>query len=65
MAYYNWFWTGIKYDIPLCCIMFFETPYTDGIKKNIPEYGNSMCELTNNEGIILCPDCLIKKLNTR
>jgi len=64
---YNWFWDGIKHDISLCCIMFFETAWANTIRNQIDEYSETMTELTNNEGVILCPDCIVttivKKLN--
>ena len=60
---YNWFWKGIKHEIPLCCIMFFESAWTDSVKKEISDYSKTMHHLTNNEGIILCPDCLVNKIN--
>jgi len=60
---YNWFWKGIKHEISLCCIMFFETAWADTIRNQIDEYSETMVQLTNNKGIILCPSCLIKKLN--
>lgn len=51
------FWNGIKYDIPLCCILFFDNEWTS-IRKTIPEYGILMHVLTNNEGVIMCPKCM-------
>jgi len=54
----KYFWKGIKHQISLCCILFFITEW-QSIKQNIHEYGDKMSELTNNEGVILCPDCLI------
>ncbi len=59
---YRWFWNGVKYGIPLCCIMFFETAWADCVKREIDEYGNKMHILTNNEGVILCPDCVAKRV---
>lgn len=49
------FWDGIKFKIPLCCILFFESAW-----KNIDrmEYGSKMHILTNNNGMILCPQCI-------
>lgn len=57
----KYFWKGIKHDIPLCCITFFETDW-QSIRQTNSEYGSTMDKLTNNQGIILCPNCLIKKL---
>ncbi len=60
---YRWFWKGIKYGISPCCIMFFETTWANYVKNEIDEYSENMLELANNEpGLILCPDCIIKKI---
>ena len=42
--------------------MFFETAWADCVKHEIDEYGNKMHILTNNEGVILCPDCVVKRV---
>ena len=43
--------------------MFFETAWANYVKSEIDEYTDTMLQLTNNEqGIILCPDCITKKL---
>ena len=55
-------WTGIRNEIPLCCIMFFHSVWLPTIKNQIADYGRTMTQLTNNQGIILCPDCISKKL---
>jgi hypothetical protein len=57
----NFFWKGIKHNIPLCCIFFFESGWKS-IKNEIGEYAETMDLLTNNQGIILCPDCLIENI---
>lgn len=57
----KYFWRGINYHIPICCVMFFENEW-DSIRKENSEYGSLMRKLTNNQGIIFCPNCLIKKL---
>ncbi|MBS1268976.1 MAG: hypothetical protein MAG458_01712 [Nitrosopumilus sp.] len=41
--------------------MFFESVWRPSIKYEIKEYGETMHTLTNNEGVILCPDCLVNK----
>ena len=41
--------------------MFFENEW-DMIRRDNCEYGLTMPKLTNNEGVILCPECIIKKL---
>jgi len=43
--------------------MFFESAWADNIKNEIDEYSQTMSQLTNNEGIILCPDCLVSKID--
>lgn len=43
--------------------MFFETAWTNSIKNEIDEYSETMLKLTDNEeGLILCPDCITKKI---
>ncbi|MCE2507143.1 MAG: hypothetical protein J4F36_11910 [Nitrosopumilaceae archaeon] len=60
---YRWFWKGINHGISPCCIMFFETAWTGYVKNEIGEYTDTMLQLTNNEqGVILCPDCVSKKI---
>jgi len=49
-----------QHDIPICCQLFFHS--WNNFRKDIPEYAETMSLLTNNEGIILCPDCIIQKL---
>lgn len=59
------FWKGIRYQIPLCCIMWFI--YVHSIKpyKEREEYQEKMSNLTKNSGIILCPYCIeVCMLNT-
>ena len=57
----KYFWRGIKHNISPCCIIFFENEW-QSIKTNIREYGDNMHVITNNQGVILCPECLIKTL---
>ena len=57
----RYFWRGIKHSIPLCCIMFFENEW-DSIRKDNGEYSLTMSKMTNNEGVVLCPKCIIRKL---
>jgi len=56
------FWTGIRNKIPICCIIFYETVWLPSLKNQIAEYGKAMTELTGNQGLILCPDCLTSKM---
>lgn len=61
-VYPKQFWLGIKHEIPLCCILFFESAWHGTIKKQIAEYAETMDKLTDNQGVILCPDCLAEKI---
>lgn len=58
---YRWFWNGIKHGIPLCCILFFE----DGGSGMEPEYGATMYTLTDNSGVILCPECVARAVRQK
>ena len=58
-------WIGIRHEIPLCCIMFYESVWRPTIKKKIVDYSKTMSSLTNNQGIILCPDCVTKLLQIK
>jgi hypothetical protein len=53
---------GINCDISLCCIIFYELSWLPSIKKQIPEYSETMWNLTNHSGVLLCPDCIVKKI---
>jgi len=56
------FFTGVRCGVSVCCIDFYELSYLPFIKKEIPEYSETMSQLTNNAGVILCPDCITKLL---
>ena len=56
------FWTGFRNKIPLCCILFYESVWYPSIKNEIADYAKTMSRLTNNSGLVLCPECLQKKL---
>jgi|APSaa5957512535_1039671.scaffolds.fasta_scaffold415498_1 hypothetical protein len=50
-----------QFGIKECCLIWFYC--VDGkLRSTIPEYSETMTELSNNQGIILCPNCVIKKL---
>jgi len=53
-----------KEKINLCCQLFFGNGRLE-IRKEIPEYQSTMHKLTNNEGIVMCPDCLVYRLTKR
>lgn len=57
----RYFWRGIKHKISPCCIMFFEKEW-QSIRKNNKEYGEKMHKITNNQGVILCPECLTRQI---
>lgn len=45
--------------------MFFESAWADSVKYEIDEYADTMLQLTNNEqGLILCPDCVTTKITS-
>lgn len=56
---YNWFWKGIKHDISLCCILFFESAWSE--LKHIDDYDFP----SNNDGVILCPNCVRNTLHSK
>ncbi|PIW36027.1 MAG: hypothetical protein COW26_01295 [Nitrosopumilales archaeon CG15_BIG_FIL_POST_REV_8_21_14_020_33_23] len=58
-------WSGIRHNVPMCCILFYESAWYPVIRNLIDEYAETMTELTDNGGIILCPDCLTHTLQNR
>lgn len=56
-------WTGIRNNVPLCCIMFYHSVWLPTIRHEIANYSKTMSILTENQGIILCPECIIKKIS--
>lgn len=58
----RFFWKGVGLGIPACCSMFFENEW-QSIRKISGEYGELMHVLTGNEGIVLCPECLVKSVH--
>ena len=49
--------------IPLCCHIFFEYVNTT-LRAIIPEYQNANIH-DRKEGILLCPECLIDKIQSK
>ena len=50
-------------NIKLCCHIFFE--YVESALRNkIPEYGQAEIHNTKN-GILYCPECVIRRLNKK
>lgn len=60
---YNEFWKGVRYRIPLCCILWFVDVHCTKRCKERTEYQRQMSVMTNNTGVVLCPDCVARKLN--
>ena len=54
---------GISCNIPLCCINFYELAWLTSIRIQIPDYAKTMQRLNDRQGILLCPECVSKKLN--
>jgi len=53
-----------KYGFPICCIdWFYNVDCT--LRSSLPEYSETMHILSKNEGRILCPECVIRKLEEK
>lgn len=59
------FFSGIKHDISPCCIIFYESVWLTSIRKQIPDYAQKMWDLSEHRGVLLCPECVIKKLKEK
>ena len=59
------FWTGIRNKVPVCCIMFYHSAWLPSIQNKIAEYKEKMASLTDNEGVILCPECITYKMTEK
>ena len=57
-----WFWTGVKYDIPLCCNLFFNDVWNGEWILDRSMRGNW---LQDHDGYIPCPDCLARIVEVR
>ncbi len=55
------FYRGLEHGIKPCCGLFFVT-YHMTLRQIEPLY-NSMVVLTDNGGIIYCPECLVERLS--
>ena len=55
---------GFKHGLNMCCTIFFYSAWWM-IRHEIPEYGKNMHKLTNNAGVILCPDCLVSTMDPK
>ena len=52
----------IEFGFPLCCVDFYCNVWCTCIRAEIPEYAETMHSLTNNQGLILCPNHILKRL---
>mgnify|MGYP006899668626 CR=1 FL=1 len=52
---------GRRFGIPICCLIWFGN-VNNTLRSTLPEYNETMSKLSNNEGVILCPDCVVKRL---
>ncbi len=59
---HGYLYAGVEEKFPLCCIFFFQDVWSGENKKFFKEYCSTMSILTNNAGLILCPDCVTKKV---
>ena len=59
---YMEFFTGFEDDIPTCCVLFYECVWLPSIRIEIPEYSKTMWELSENTGVLFCPECIIKTI---
>ena len=57
------FFGGARCGISLCCIDFYELCWLPIIRYVIPEYTESMYELSDETGVLLCPNCIANKLS--
>ena len=56
------FFVGYRCGILQCCIFFYEMVWLPKLRDFIPEYDDTMWELSKKSGILLCPDCIAKNL---
>lgn len=52
---------GGQFGIPLCCLIWFGNVNCT-LRSTLPEYNETMTGLSNNEGVILCPDCIVRSI---
>lgn len=50
-----------EFGFKLCCVDWWWN-VDSSLRSKIPEYSSTMHILTENQGLILCADCLIKRL---
>ncbi|MBS3925895.1 MAG: hypothetical protein KGZ34_04300 [Nitrosarchaeum sp.] len=59
----GYFYAGVNEGFPLCCIFFFQDVWSGQNGKFFNEYCDSMDVLTKNQGLIMCPNCVVAKLS--
>jgi len=59
----GYLYRGIKERFPLCCVLFFIHVWHGENRKFFKEYCSTMDILSDNKGLIMCPDCVAHKLN--
>lgn len=50
-----------EFGFKLCCVDWFWN-VDSSLRATIPEYSDTMSELTGNRGLILCADCVIDRM---
>jgi len=50
-----------EFGFKLCCVDWFWN-VDSSLRSKIPEYSETMSNLTGNRGLILCTDCVIDRL---
>lgn len=48
---------GLRYGIPICCVLYFESVHLTCIRNEIPEYQEARIH-DHKKGIIKCPECI-------
>lgn len=60
-----YFYAGVEEGFPLCCIFFFQDIWCGENRKFFREYCSTMHVLTNNAGLIMCPNCVVKTMKNK
>jgi len=50
-----------EFGFKLCCVDWWWN-VDSSLRSTIPEYSDTMNKLTDNRGLILCPDCIIDRI---
>ena len=62
---YREFWRGIRHGISLCCVIWFIDVHCIKRYDERREYQDRMNVMTDNAGIVLCPECVVRTLRSR